>query len=177
MTRVTATSDSLSGYQLRLPSFEGALDVLLALIERERLEISNLSLVLVTDGFLEYIGGMRNPPAALLAEFAGIAARLLVLKSRSLLPKPDVIEQETDVDDLAARWSTRATAEQRKRFERNVAKARAKDSLRAADRLTCVIDGRRRIASDPPLIVPIEELLAPNDSAALETMLRDLLRP
>ena len=88
----------------------------------------------------------------------------------------DVWYARLDVDDLAERWSTRATAKQLKRFERNVAKARTKDSLRAADRLTRVVDGRRRIASDPPLIVPIEELLAPNDSTALESMLRDLLR-
>jgi uncharacterized protein (DUF2252 family) len=88
----------------------------------------------------------------------------------------DVWYARLDVDELAARWSTRGTAKQRKRFERNVAKARSKDSLRAADRLTCVVDGRRRIVSDPPLIVPIEELFAPNDSTALESMLRDLLR-
>ncbi|HUG17096.1 MAG TPA: segregation/condensation protein A [Thermomicrobiales bacterium] len=94
--------ESLAGYQLRLPSFEGALDVLLSLIERERMEISNLSLVTVTDGFLAYIADMRDPPPAMLAEFAGIAARLLVLKSRSLLPRPDALEPETDVDDLAA---------------------------------------------------------------------------
>ena len=86
---------------MRLPSFEGALDVLLGLIERERLEISDLSLVTVTDGFLTYIAGLDDAPPTLLAEFAGVAARLLVLKSRAMLPRPDVVEQEADVDDLA----------------------------------------------------------------------------
>ncbi len=92
----------LDAYQLRLPSFEGPLDVLLSLIERERLDISDLSLVAVTDGFLAHVEAMTNPPAALLAEFAGIAARLLVLKSRAMLPRPAVPEEEPDVDDLAA---------------------------------------------------------------------------
>lgn len=92
---------TLEGYQLRLPSFEGPMDVLLALIERERLDISDLSLVAVTDGFLAYIEAMDRPPAALLAEFAGIAARLLVLKSRAMLPRPPATEEELSADDLA----------------------------------------------------------------------------
>lgn len=91
----------LDGYQLRLSSFEGPLDVLLALIERERLDISDLSLVAVTDGFLTYVETMHDPPVALLAEFVGIAARLLVLKSRAMLPRPLAPEEEQDVDDLA----------------------------------------------------------------------------
>ena len=94
-------ASGLAGYQLHLPSFEGPLDVLLHLIERERLDISDLSLVAVTDGFLAYVAGLGDAPPALLADFAGIAARLLVLKSRSLLPRPAAEEQEADVDDLA----------------------------------------------------------------------------
>src|SRR3954454_22689502 len=59
-----------------------------------------------------------------------------------------------DVEDLAKQWATQATAKQRKRFDRNVAKARSKDSMRAFDRLTEHVDGHPRIISDPPLIVP-----------------------
>jgi segregation and condensation protein A len=92
---------TLANYQLRLPTFEGPLDVLLGLIERERLEISELSLVTVTNGFLGYIESLDDAPPALLVEFAGVAARLLVLKSRALLPRPEVVEVEQDVDDLA----------------------------------------------------------------------------
>lgn len=91
----------LHGYQLHLPSFEGPLDVLLGLIERERLDISDLSLVVVTDGFLAYVEALAEPPAALLAEFLGVAARLLVLKSRAMLPRPITPDVEPDVDDLA----------------------------------------------------------------------------
>ena len=93
----------LSSYQLRLESFEGPLDVLLQLIERQQLDISDLSLIAVTDGFLAYIERMENPPPRLLGEFVGIAARLLVLKSRSLLPREQAAEPADDVDDLAAR--------------------------------------------------------------------------
>jgi uncharacterized protein (DUF2252 family) len=53
-----------------------------------------------------------------------------------------------------------ASKKQVKRFERNVAKAQSKDSLKAFAKLTEIVDGEPRIVSDPPLIVPIEEALA-----------------
>jgi uncharacterized protein (DUF2252 family) len=79
-----------------------------------------------------------------------------------------------DIEDVAKRWSGDVSAKQLKRFDRNVAKARTKDSLRAADKLTHVVDGKLRIISDPPLIVPIEELA--EDSTAVEAMVRSVLR-
>ena len=96
-----SASVSLSAYQLRLPSFEGPLDVLLTLIEREQMEISDLSLMAVTDGFMEHMATLDHASPALLADFLGVAARLLVLKSRALLPRPEDEETEEEVDDLA----------------------------------------------------------------------------
>jgi uncharacterized protein (DUF2252 family) len=81
-----------------------------------------------------------------------------------------------DVDDLVERWTPLATAKQRRRFERNIAKARGKGSLRAADRLTTVVDGQRRIASDPPLLVPIEELLPSGEREEIERLVRQVIR-
>ena len=77
---------------------------------------------------------------------------------------------------LARQWAAQATAKQRKRLDRNVAKARAKDSMRAFDRLTHLVDGHPRIVSDPPLIVPIEELVSPEQRVVLEDALRKLIR-
>lgn len=100
---MTATKGAtLSQYQLRLSGFEGPLDVLLRLIEERQMEISDLSLVAVTDGFLAHLEGLEDPPPQLLAEFVGIGSRLLVLKTRALLPRPEVDEPDEDVDDLAA---------------------------------------------------------------------------
>jgi uncharacterized protein (DUF2252 family) len=62
-----------------------------------------------------------------------------------------------------------------KRFERGIAKARAKDSTRAMEKLTEVIDGEIRIVSQPPLIVPIEELVSAADAAQAEGSMRDVL--
>jgi uncharacterized protein (DUF2252 family) len=88
----------------------------------------------------------------------------------------DVWYARVDVEELAKRWTAEASARQLRRFDRNLAKARAKDSLRASSRLTRVVDGRPRIISDPPLIVPIEELLEPDSRAALEETVRSVIR-
>lgn len=98
---MTADAGLLPGYQLRLPTFEGPLDVLLRLIERDQLAIADVSLVAVTDQFLAYVNRLGSAPAEVVAEFATVAARLILLKSRSLLPRPQVnAEQEVDPDDL-----------------------------------------------------------------------------
>lgn len=85
----------------------------------------------------------------------------------------DVWYARADVEELARRWGPTAARKQRKRFERDVAKARGKDSLRAFARLTEVVDGRPRIAADPPLIVPVEEIAGTDD---LEQQIRSILR-
>jgi uncharacterized protein (DUF2252 family) len=77
-----------------------------------------------------------------------------------------------DVDDLSRIWAGRGTAKQQKRMDRNVAKARSKDSLRASGKLTELVDGKPRIASAPPLIVPIEDLV---EGEALEALVRGVI--
>jgi uncharacterized protein (DUF2252 family) len=88
----------------------------------------------------------------------------------------DVWYARLDIEDLAERWAGQATTRQRKRFDRNLAKARAKDSMRAFDRLTELVDGEPRIVSDPPLITPVEELVVSEQRAGLEEALRKVLR-
>jgi uncharacterized protein (DUF2252 family) len=63
-----------------------------------------------------------------------------------------------------------------KAAERVVTKARTKDSLEAFAKLTHVVDGELRIISEPPLIVPVEELLPPNDAAKFLETIHDLIR-
>jgi uncharacterized protein (DUF2252 family) len=64
----------------------------------------------------------------------------------------------------------------RERLDRTVSKARSKDSLLAFDRLTQVVDGRRRITADPPLIQPIGDLLPDMERAELEATIRAMIR-
>ena len=88
----------------------------------------------------------------------------------------DLWYSRIDVDEIAALAAGQGTPKQRKRFERNLAKARSKDSLRAFAKLTTIVDGEPRIASDPPLIVPIEEVVSGVEQAELEEFVRGVIR-
>ena len=88
----------------------------------------------------------------------------------------DLWYSRIEVDQIAALAAEKGTAKQRKRFERNLAKARSKDSLRAFAKLTKLVDGEPRIVSDPPLIVPIEEVVSGVERAELEEFVRELIR-
>lgn len=93
---------TLANYQTRLPSFEGPLDILLRLIERNQMEITDVSLVEVTDQFLAHIENLAGTNSDAIAEFTMVGTRLILLKSRSLLPRPPGgdKEEEQDADDL-----------------------------------------------------------------------------
>lgn len=97
----TSTTLAASGpYQVRLPIFEGPLDLLLHLIEREELDITAISLASVADQFVAHLSVLRNGDvhAGFIADFLVIAARLLLIKSRLLLPKPPALEDGEEED-------------------------------------------------------------------------------
>ncbi len=89
--------------EISLPVFQGPLDLLLHLIERDDLDITAVSLVAVTDQYLRAIRtGERFDPQAL-AEFVAVGARLIYLKSKALLPRPP--QEDADLledDDVGA---------------------------------------------------------------------------
>ena len=77
-----------SEYSVNLPVFEGPLELLLRLIEQEQLDITTVALAEVTDQFLEHLERIPEKPAAELAGFLVVAAKLLQIKSEALLPRP-----------------------------------------------------------------------------------------
>lgn len=92
-------------YTITLPAFEGPLDLLLQLIERARLDITKIALAQVADQYLAHVRTLDAPDPQALAEFVALAARLLLIKSRALLPRPAVTgsaEEPPDEDDGAA---------------------------------------------------------------------------
>jgi segregation and condensation protein A len=92
---------------IQLESFEGPLDLLLQLVERRRLPIAELSLMAVADQYLAQVRSMSRVDPDVLSEFLAIGARLLLLKSRSLLPaiEPPITAESEDEDgaDLVRR--------------------------------------------------------------------------
>jgi uncharacterized protein (DUF2252 family) len=82
----------------------------------------------------------------------------------------------TDVDQLRADLDAQLSVRQRKRFDQGVAKARTRDSMEQVAKITRVVDGRPQILSDPPLLVPITELLPDaTDRASFQSQLAGLL--
>jgi uncharacterized protein (DUF2252 family) len=89
----------------------------------------------------------------------------------------DVWYARLDVAAFESRWSEQLTKATRRRLEKNLAKARNKGSLRALEKLTETVDGKLRIASRPPLLVPIDELAEREgvEPAAIAELMKRLL--
>ncbi|MFL7795102.1 MAG: ScpA family protein [Anaerolineae bacterium] len=89
-------------YQIQLPIFEGPLDLLLHLVEREELDITTVALARITDQYLAYLAELERRQAKELAEFLVVAAKLLLIKSQALLPRPPALtpEEEDVGEDL-----------------------------------------------------------------------------
>jgi uncharacterized protein (DUF2252 family) len=86
----------------------------------------------------------------------------------------DVWYARLEVDEIMRRLSRDVHGKQLARIDRDIAKHRAKDHLRAFDKLTAVVDGERRIVSDPPLIVPIDELVPSEEHDRLAEVVRQV---
>ena len=71
----------------------------------------------------------------------------------------DVWYAHADMDQLRAQFASQLKARQRKVVDEGLARARTRDSMQAVGKLTRIVDGRPRIISDPPLLVPIDELM------------------
>ncbi len=94
-------STATEAYQVDLPDFYGPMDLLLSLIEQEDLEITQISLAKVTDQYLSYIRSMQDVSPDALTEFLVVAAKLILIKSQVLLPKPPPGILDEDEEDEA----------------------------------------------------------------------------
>jgi segregation and condensation protein A len=122
-------------YQIDLPVFTGPLDLLLHLIERQELDITAISLLTVTEQYLEQVARLKENKVEQLIDFLVIGARLVLIKSRALLPKSPVLlpgddEEEDPAEALArqlqaykqfkqaAAWLAKCEAEGRRTYLR-----------------------------------------------------------
>lgn len=98
---LSLTQSQQERYVVHLPVFEGPLDLLLHLIEKRQMEITTVSLVAVTDQYLAYLQQWETEalPLANMAAFVSIAARLLFIKSQSLLPQTGKVEAGSEAEN------------------------------------------------------------------------------
>ena len=89
-----------TGCSFRLENFEGPLDLLLHLIKDAKLEISEVKLADITDQYLEYMAGLDELDLEKASDFIDLAATLIEIKSKSLLPRME--EEVAEEDDSEA---------------------------------------------------------------------------
>lgn len=88
-------------YRVKIEQFEGPLDLLLGLIEEQKLDIVKLSLAEVANQYLEHIKNNQEIPLENLSDFLSIAAKLILIKSKALLPMLQLSdEEEEEIEDL-----------------------------------------------------------------------------
>ncbi len=88
----------------------------------------------------------------------------------------DLWYDRINIDEILAQFTAQATAEQKKRLDKNVAKARTKDSLSAFNKLTETVDGEPRIVGNAPLIVPMAELAGGAEASQIHDSLESMIR-
>lgn len=98
------TDGRLSPYPVKLEIFEGPLDLLLFLIKKNEIDIYDIPITLITQQYLEYLDMMRNLDLEVAGEFILMAATLIRIKARMLLPKTD--EEDTEEDPRVELVST-----------------------------------------------------------------------
>jgi segregation and condensation protein A len=166
-------------YIVHLPSFEGPLDLLLHLIEKRQMEITTISLMAVTDQYIAYLHQWETEqlPLANMAAFVTIAARLLFIKSQSLLPQTPREEASNEAESAVQI----AEELQRHLVEYKIAKEiartlrqREEDGLQTHARSSLLAGIETQLTWTPPTLVKTEaQSLARAFQRLLELQARD----
>src|SRR5918911_4651553 len=112
-------------YKVKLEVFEGPLDLLLYLIKRDEIDIYDISLERITKQYLEYLQAFKELNIDIAGEFVVMAANLIYLKSRSLLPV-DQQPPEEDAEEDDPRWDLIRQLIEYKKFKEAAAQLHAR---------------------------------------------------
>ncbi len=85
-------------FEVKLPLFEGPFDLLLFFIERDELDIYDIPIAKITNDFLDYVRQMEQLDIEVASEFILVAATLMRIKSKMLLPRPQLDERGNEID-------------------------------------------------------------------------------
>ena len=90
-------------YSIKIDNFEGPLDLLIYLIEKNKMDIYDINLTEITDQYIEYLNAMEEMNLEIASEFLIMASSLLYLKSKKLLPKQEDETEELTEEELIRR--------------------------------------------------------------------------
>lgn len=142
----------MNNFKFRHEQFEGPLDLLLQLIESKQLNITEISLSKVADDYIAHLENNPNITLHELSDFLIISARLLILKSRTLLPYL-VIEEEEDGESLAKQLKI------------------YKEYLEASKTIQKFWNNKARLYKRQPSKIPRKVKFSPSSNITLENML------
>lgn len=95
---------AVSAFAIKTETFEGPMELLIELVEKRKFLINDISLAAVTDEYMQTVSAMQELSLPNTAQFVSLAATLLLIKSKSLLPILDLTEEETSsIEDLEER--------------------------------------------------------------------------
>ena len=90
-------------YSIKIDNFEGPLDLLCYLIDKNKMDIYDVNLTEITEQYIEYLNAMEELNLEITSEFLVMASTLLYLKSKNLLPKQENEEEEITEEELIKR--------------------------------------------------------------------------
>lgn len=95
---------TIPAYQIKTEVFEGPLELLLDLVEKRKFFVNDISLAAVADDYIAHLRQFEKMPVDFVSNFLIVAATLILIKSKSLLPTLSLTEEETqDIDELERR--------------------------------------------------------------------------
>ncbi|HET9641704.1 MAG TPA: ScpA family protein [Candidatus Paceibacterota bacterium] len=147
-----------TGFSIKTDSYEGPFELLLDLIEERKLLVNDLALTAITEEFIQHVRSQEAFPMEEAANFIQVAATLLLIKSKSLIPDLELTDEEdADVEDLKRRLL-------------------AYEKVREASRELARIYGKRVMVSAgerpaEPMFAPSRDLSAPALAEALARLL------
>ncbi len=172
MRDLAAQFERFRGYPVKIEIFEGPLDLLLHLVRREEVEASEVDIVRITDQFLQYLRTMQQINIDVASAFIVMAATLLLLKSRALLPREEPAEDEAIEDEDPAVELARRLAEYRTYKEAAEILAEAQEARKQIY--------LRPLSADDAVgagVVPLEDVSVFDMVAAVHEMLRRAQEP
>src|SRR6266478_2972962 len=137
----------MAEYKIKFEVFEGPLDLLLYLIKREEVDIYEVNLTRLATQFIEYIETMRLLDLEIAGEFLVMAATLMYIKSRELLPVDQRAEVEGDDDGEDPRWELIRQLVEYKKFKDAAARLQALEARQ--EDVFPRVPGKLEFASEP----------------------------
>src|SRR5687768_3501826 len=138
--------------KVQLEIFEGPLDLLLYLVKKEELDIYEVNLTKIATQFIDYVALMKELDLDIAGEFLVMAATLMYIKSRELLPKHQQAEVPDEDEEEDPRWELIRQLVEYKKFKDAAAKLHERELLQ--EQIYARVPGRPEFAVETPNVRP-----------------------